>query len=142
MSTPFPKTGKVERKWYLIDLEGKVLGRAASRVAAILRGKHKAIFTPHLDTGDHIIAINVEKIRLTGKKLDQKTDFRHSGWPGGTKVTPYRVLLEKNPQRIFQLAVKGMLPKNPLGRAMIKKLMIYRGSAHNQQAQKPEKLEI
>jgi large subunit ribosomal protein L13 len=142
MSTPFPKTGKVERKWFLIDLEGKVLGRVASRVAAILRGKHKAIFTPHLDTGDHIIAVNAEKIRLTGKKLDQKTDFRHSGWPGGAKVTPYRVLMEKDPQKIFKLAVKGMLPKNSLGRAMIKKLVIYKGSAHNQQAQKPEKLEI
>jgi len=142
MSTPFPKTGKVERKWYLIDLEGKILGRAASRVASILKGKHKAIYTPHLDTGDHVVAINAEKVRLTGKKLDQKLDFRHSGWPGGAKFIPYGELMKKKPEQVFKLAVKGMLPKNSLGRTMIKKLRIYRGDKHKQLAQKPEKWEI
>ncbi len=142
MSTPFPKTGKVERKWYLVDLEGKVLGRAASRVAMVLKGKNKAIYTPHLDTGDHIVAINASKIRLTGKKLLQKTSFRHSGWPGGAKFTSYEKLMAEKPERMFQLAVKGMLPKNTLGRAMIKKLKIYKGDQHHHQAQKPETLEI
>ncbi|MCK5242012.1 50S ribosomal protein L13 [bacterium] len=142
MSTPFPKTGKVERKWYLVDLEGKVLGRAATRVASILKGKHKAIYTPHLDTGDHIVAINAEKIKLTGKKLEQKMNFTHSGWPGGAKFTPYAELMQKKPEQVFKLAVRGMLPKNTLGRNMIKKLKIYKGDKHEQIAQKPEKLEI
>ncbi|MBN1596504.1 50S ribosomal protein L13 [candidate division FCPU426 bacterium] len=142
MSTPFPKTGKVERKWFLVDLEGKILGRAASRVASILKGKHKPIYTPHLDTGDHVVAINAEKVRLTGKKLDQKLDFQHSQWPGGAKFTPYKEIMKRKPEQIFRLAVKGMLPKNSLGRAMMKKLRIYRGSQHEQQAQQPQKLEI
>ena len=137
MSTPFPKTGKVERKWYLVDLEGKVLGRAATRVASILKGKHKAIYTPHLDTGDHIVAINAEKIKLTGKKLEQKMNFTHSGWPGGAKFTPYAELMQKKPEQVFKLAVRGMLPKNTLGRNMIKKLKIYKGDKHEQIAQKP-----
>jgi large subunit ribosomal protein L13 len=142
MSTPFPKTGEVERKWYLIDLEGKTLGRAATKVASILKGKHKAIYTPHMDTGDHIIAINAEKVVLTGKKLELKMDFTHSGWPGGSKFTSYGEMLKKKPEHVFKLAVKGMLPKNILGRNMIKKLKIYKGDKHEQFAQKPEKLEI
>lgn len=142
MATPFPKTGKVERKWFLVDLDGKILGRAASRVAHVLKGKHKATYTPHLDTGDHIVAINASKMRLTGKKLDQKMDYRHSGFPGGDRYTPYRVLMQDNPERAFQLAVKGMLPKNSIGRTMLKKLVIYSGEAHQQSAQKPVKLEI
>ncbi len=142
MATPFPKAGKVERKWYLVDVEDKVLGRAASRVASILKGKHKASYAPFIDTGDHVVVINASKIRLTGKKLDQKLDFRHSGWPRGDHFTPYRVLLAKHPERTFTLAVRGMLPKNSIGRTMIKKMKVYAGSAHEQQAQKPERLEI
>lgn len=142
MTTPFPKVGKVERQWFLVDLEGKILGRAASRVASILKGKHKAIYSTHIDTGDHVVAINADKVRLTGKKLDQKMDFQHSQWPGGDKHTPYRKLLTLHPERVFQLAVKGMLPKNSIGRSMIKKLKIYRGDQHEQQAQKPIKLEL
>ena len=142
MSTPFPKGGKVERKWFVVDLEGKILGRAATRIATILKGKHKPIYTPYQDMGDHVIAINADKVRLTGKKLDLKLDFRHSGWPGGDKFTSYRVLLAQKPERVLQLAVKGMLPKNSLGRAMIKKLIIHKGAVHQQAAQKPELLEI
>jgi large subunit ribosomal protein L13 len=142
MSTPFPKTGKVVRKWYLVDLEGKILGRAASRVAAILKGKTNPMYTPHLDTGDHVVAINAAKIRVTGKKLEQKMDYRHSGWPGGDRYTPYGRLLAEHPERVFELAVKGMLPKNSIGRAMFRKLIVYRGAEHEQQAQKPEKMEI
>jgi large subunit ribosomal protein L13 len=142
MSTPFPKAGQVDKKWYLIDLEGKILGRAATRVARILKGKNKVIYTPHMDTGDFVIAINAEKIRLTGKKLDQKVDYQHSGWPGGDRYTPYRKLIVTHPERIFQLAVKGMLPKNSLGRGLMKKLKIFKGSEHNHQAQNPVKLEI
>lgn len=141
-TTPFPTAGKVERKWFLVDLEGKTLGRAATRVASILKGKHKPIYATHIDTGDCVVVINAGKMRLTGKKLDQKVDYQHSGWPGGDSYTPYRKIMEKNPGRIFQLAVKGMLPKNPLGRAMIKKMKVYAGSEHEHQAQKPEKLEI
>ncbi|MCD4812403.1 50S ribosomal protein L13 [bacterium] len=142
MSTPFPKTGKVERKWFLIDLEGKILGRAATRVAIILKGKHKAIYTPHLDTGDHVVVINAEKIRLTGRKLEKKLNFRHSGWPGGAKFTPYSEMMAKKPEEVFKLAVKGMLPKNTLGRNMLKKLKIYKGDKHEQIAQQPQKMEI
>lgn len=142
MATPFPKGGKIERKWYLVDVENKILGRAATRVASILKGKHKPTYTTYCDTGDHVIVINADKIRLTGKKLDQKTDFRHSGWPRGDKLTSYRVLMDKHPERVFELAVKGMLPKNSLGREMIKKMIVYKGAAHKQQAQKPEILEI
>ncbi|NTV53101.1 MAG: 50S ribosomal protein L13 [Candidatus Firestonebacteria bacterium] len=142
MSTPFPKAGEVKPKWILIDLEGKILGRAATRVASILKGKHKATYTTHCDTGDHVVVINAAKVRLTGKKLDQKLDFRHSGWPGGDTHTPYRTMMEKNPEKVFELAVKGMLPKNPLGRKMIKKMIVYKGSEHHQQAQQPVPLEI
>ncbi len=142
MSTPFPKGGNVDRKWFLVDLDGVVLGRAASKIASILKGKHKPIYTPHADTGDFVVVVNAEKVRLTGKKLDQKIDFTHSGWPGGAKYTPYKELIAKHPERLFQLAVKGMLPKNSLGQAMIKKLKIYKGAEHQQQAQHPEKLEI
>jgi large subunit ribosomal protein L13 len=141
MSTPFPK-GEVIRKWILVDVEGKVLGRAATRVASILKGKHKATYTPFKDMGDHVIVINASKLVLTGKKLDQKMDFRHSGWPGGDRHTPYRVMMEKHPERVFQLAIKGMLPKNSIGRTMIKKLKVYRGAKHDHAAQQPVKLEI
>lgn len=142
MSTPFPKGGNIDRKWYLVDLEGKTLGRAASKIASILKGKNKAIYTPHMDTGDFVIVINADKVRLTGKKMEQKIDFTHSGWPGGATYTPYKELLAKHPERVFELAVRGMLPKNSLGRTMLKKLKIYKGADHQQQAQQPEKLEI
>ena len=141
MATPFPR-GEVERKWFLVDVEGKVLGRAATRVASLLKGKHKALYTPHADTGDHVVVINADKVRLTGRKLDQKLDFRHSGWPGGSRFVPYRKLMETKPERVFELAVRGMLPKNAIGRAMLKKLKIYKGDKHRHAAQKPETLEI
>lgn len=136
------KPNEIERKWYIIDAEGKVLGRLASEVAKILRGKNKPIYTPHVDTGDHVIIINAEKIVLTGKKLDQKMYRRHSGHPGGLKETPYRRLMAEKPEMAMQLAVKGMLPKNSLGRKMIKKMKVYTGTEHNHEAQKPELYEI
>lgn len=142
MSTPFPKAGEIKPKWFVVNLEGKILGRAATQVASILKGKHKAIYTTYCDTGDHVIVINAEKVRLTGKKLDQKLDFRHSGWPGGDVHTPYRTMLEKHPEKVFELAVKGMLPKNSLGRQMIKKMIVYKGPEHKNKAQQPEPLEI
>jgi large subunit ribosomal protein L13 len=141
MSTPVPK-GAVARKWILVDVDGKVLGRAATRVASLLKGKHKPIYVTYQDTGDHVVVINAAKLRLTGKKLDQKMHFRHSGWPGGDHFISYRVLMDKKPEKAFWLAVKGMLPKNTLGREMIKKLKIYRGATHEHAAQKPIKMEI
>lgn len=131
----------VERKWYVIDAEGKPLGRLASQVAHILRGKHKSIYTPHLDTGDHVIVTNVDKITLTGNKAQQKIYYRHSGYPGGLKQMSYEVLLQKKPGRAFYLAVKGMLPHNKLGRAMINKLKIYQGTGHPHRAQQPVTLD-
>lgn len=141
MATPFPK-GEVKRKWFVVDVSGKVLGRAASKVASILKGKNSTMFTTYQDMGDHVIVLNASKIVLTGKKLDQKLDFQHSGWPRGDKHTPYRIMMEKHPERVFELAVKGMLPKNSIGRKMIKKMIVYRDGQHDQAAQKPEKLEI
>jgi large subunit ribosomal protein L13 len=140
--TYMAKPEEVERKWYLVDASGKRLGRLASQVAAILRGKHKPIFTPHLDVGDFVVVINASKVVLTGKKLDKKVYYRHSGYPGGLKEIPYRILLEKNPVKAFELAVKRMLPKNSLGRKMFKKLKVYAGPEHPHQAQKPEPLEL
>lgn len=136
------KPNEIERKWYVIDAEGKTLGRLCSEVASILRGKHKPIYTPHVDTGDYVIVINAEKVVLTGKKLQQKAYRYHTGYPGGLKEVPYEKLIEKNPEKIISLAVKGMLPKNSLGRAMFKKLKVYKGSEHKHQAQKPEVYEI
>lgn len=142
MKTFMAKGETVERKWYVIDATDKVLGRLASQVAIILRGKNKPIYTPHVDTGDHVIIINADKVRLTGKKLDQKSYRRHSGYPGGLKEVSYRRLMNENPEFAIEHAVKGMLPHSKLGRKMIKKLIVYRGAEHNQQAQKPELLEI
>ncbi|NLX65122.1 MAG: 50S ribosomal protein L13 [Clostridiaceae bacterium] len=142
MKTFMAKTQEVDRKWYVIDVEGKVLGRAASEVAKILCGKNKPIYTPHVDTGDYVIVINADKVVLTGKKLDQKMYRRHTGWIGHLKETKYRHFLEKQPVKAFELAVKRMLPKNRLGRAMFKKLKVYAGPEHNHQAQKPEVLEL
>lgn len=136
------KPNEIERKWYIIDAEGKTLGRLSSEIASILRGKHKPIFTPHVDTGDYVIVINAEKIVLTGKKLEQKAYRYHTGYAGGLKEISYGKLMEKNPEKIISLAVKGMLPKNSLGRAMFKKLKVYKGSEHKHEAQKPEVYEI
>ena len=132
----------VERKWYVVDADGMPLGRLASQVAAILRGKNKPIYTPHCDTGDHVIVINAAKVVLTGKKLDQKNYYHHSGYPGGLKTTSYRKLLAEKPEFAVKHAVVGMLPKGPLGRQMARKLRVYAGAEHEHEAQKPEVLEL
>ncbi|MBC8531575.1 50S ribosomal protein L13 [Christensenellaceae bacterium NSJ-53] len=132
----------VTRKWYVVDAEGKVLGRLASQVAAVLRGKNKPEYTPHVDCGDHVIILNADKVVLTGKKLDQKVFRRHSGYPGGLKETVYRQMMEKKADVAVYEAIRGMLPKNSLGRDMIKKLRVYKGSEHDHQAQQPEVLDI
>ena len=139
----YMSSGKaIERKWYVVDAEGQTLGRLASQVAAILRGKNKPEFTPFLDMGDYVIVINAEKIHLTGKKLNQKVYSTHTGQPGGLKEVPYKQLLQTKPELAIKTAVKGMLPKNSLGRDMIKKLKVYAGPEHGHQAQKPEVLTI
>ena len=132
----------IERKWYVVDATGHTLGRLASEIASILRGKNKPTFTPHIDTGDYVIVVNADKIQVTGKKLDQKIYYNHSDYVGGMKETTLREKMAKKPEDVIYLAVKGMLPKGPLGRQMIKKLHIYAGPEHMQQAQKPEALEI
>ena len=130
----------IERKWYVVDATGYTLGRLASEVAKVLRGKNKAIFTPHIDTGDYVIVVNADKIKVTGKKLDQKIYYRHSEYVGGMKETTLREMMAKKPEKVVELAVKGMLPKGPLGRQMYTKLHVYAGPEHNHQAQKPEVL--
>ena len=140
MKTFMASPATIDRKWYVVDAEGKTLGRLASEVAKVLRGKNKPIFTPHIDTGDYVIVVNAEKIKVTGKKLDQKVYYRHSGYVGGIKETTLKEMLNKHPERVIEFAVKGMLPKGPLGRSMIKKLHVYAGPEHAQQAQKPEVL--
>ncbi len=138
MKSFMAKTNEIDRKWYVIDAEGKVLGRLATEVANILSGKNKPIYTPHVDTGDFVIIINADKIKLTGKKLDQKHYVYHTGHPGGLKEIPYRKLIVDKPELIIQLAVKGMLPKSSLGRNMIRKMKVYSGTEHNHEAQQPE----
>ncbi|EET60623.1 ribosomal protein L13 [Marvinbryantia formatexigens DSM 14469] len=130
----------IERKWYVVDATGYTLGRLSSEVAKILRGKHKPIFTPHIDTGDYVIIVNAQNIKVTGKKLDQKVYYRHSEYVGGMKETTLREMLNKKPERVIELAVKGMLPKGPLGRQMMTKLHVYTGAEHKHEAQKPETL--
>ena len=130
----------IDRKWYVVDATDMTLGRLASEIAKVLRGKNKAIFTPHIDTGDYVIVINAEKIAVTGKKLDQKIYYHHSDYVGGMKETTLREKLAKKPESVIELAVKGMLPKGPLGRQMLKKLHVYAGPEHNHEAQKPEVL--
>ncbi len=142
MKSFLAKPNEVVRAWYVIDAEGKTLGRLATEVAKILRGKHKATYTPHVDTGDFVIIVNAEKVVLTGKKLDQKLYRHHSLYPGGLKEIPYRNLFEKKPTQPVYLAVKGMLPKNSLGRKMLKKLKVYAGPEHNHQAQQPQVYEF
>lgn len=142
MSTFMANASNIERKWFVVDAEGKTLGRLASEVAKVLRGKHKPTFTPHVDTGDYVIVINADKIVLSGKKLQQKTYFRHSGYIGGTTFTTAERMLSDKPERMVELAIKGMLPKNRLGRQMYRKLNVYRGEEHPHAAQKPEVLEL
>lgn len=136
------KPKEVERKWYVVDAAGKTLGRLASEVAALLRGKHKPIFTPHVDCGDHVIVINADKVELTGKKLTKKLYYRHSLYPGGLKVRTALEMRTNYPEQMIERAVRGMLPKGSLGRQMFKKLHVYRGSEHPHQAQKPEVYEL
>ena len=140
MKTYMANPDKIERKWYVVDAEGQTLGRLAAEVAKVLRGKNKPEFTPHIDTGDNVIVINAEKIKVTGKKLDQKVYYHHSDYVGGMKETTLREMMTKKPEQVIELAVKGMLPKGPLGRTMIKKLHVYAGAEHAHQAQKPEVL--
>ena len=132
----------IERKWYVVDATGHTLGRLASEIASILRGKNKPTYTPHIDTGDYVIVVNADKIQVTGKKLDQKVYYNHSDYVGGMKETTLREKMAKKPEDVIYLAVKGMLPKGPLGRGMITKLHVYAGADHKHQAQKPEVLEI
>jgi len=142
MKTQFAKKGEVEKKWYIVDASGAVLGRLAVKIADRLRGKNKPIFTPNCDTGDFVIVVNAEKVKLTGKKLDNKIYYSHSGYPGGLKTETARERLSKKPEKILTDAVWGMLPKGKLGRAIIKKLKVYRGSEHPHKAQKPETLSV
>ncbi len=142
MKTYQAKPGEVERQWYVVDATDQVLGRLATQVAQILKGKHKPQYTPHVDTGDFVVIINAEKIRLTGMKASQKSYYRHSGYPGGLKEESFAMAMERHPERVIEHAVKGMLPKNTLGRAMGKKLKVYVGPEHPHKAQQPKKLEL
>lgn len=142
MTTYMAKPDEVDKKWYVVDAEGKTLGRIASRIATVLRGKHKPEYTPHVDTGDFVIVVNSEKVKLTGNKWDQKIHYKHSQYPGGLKSKTYRELRDKNPQEIIRHAVDGMVPNNKLGKKMMKKLKLYAGPDHPHQAQKPEELEV
>ena len=140
MKTFMASPATIDRKWYVVDAEGKTLGRLASEVAKVLRGKNKAIFTPHIDTGDYVIVVNADKVKVTGKKLDQKIYYHHSDYIGGMKETTLREMMNKHPERVIEYAVKGMLPKGPLGREMYTKLFVYAGPDHKHEAQKPEAL--
>ena len=140
MKTYMANPDKIERKWYVVDATDKTLGRLTSEIAKVLRGKNKPVYTPHIDTGDYVIVVNAEKIAVTGKKLDQKIYYSHSDYVGGMKETTLREMMDKKPEKVIELAVKGMLPKGPLGRSMIKKLHVYAGPEHDHQAQKPEVL--
>jgi len=142
MKTLMPKADQIEQTWYVVDATDMVLGRLATRIASVIRGKHKPYFSPHLDTGDFVIVVNAEKVRLTGNKELQKTYKRYSGYPDGLKEISYKRMLKEKPEEIITHAVKGMLPKNILGRRLLQKLKVYTGSAHPHQAQKPEKLEV
>ena len=132
----------VERKWYIVDADGETVGRICSRIASVLRGKHKPSYTPHVDCGDYVVVINAEKIRFTGQKADQKLYLRHTGYPGGQRKRVAKELLQDRPERVVEIAVKGMLPKNKLGRAMYKKLFVYAGTEHPHEAQQPEEFKF
>ncbi|WP_017940583.1 MULTISPECIES: 50S ribosomal protein L13 [unclassified Thioalkalivibrio] len=142
MSTISAKPAEVERDWFLVDADGKTLGRLATEIARRLRGKHKPVYTPHVDTGDYIVVINAEKIRVSGNKAMDKKYFHHTGYPGGIKEANFTQMIERHPEKVLELAVKGMLPRNPLGRAMFKKLKVYAGTEHRHTAQQPQPLEV
>lgn len=142
MKTYTVRAEDIEREWLLVNAEGKTLGRLASEIAQVLRGKHKPIYSPHLDCGDFVVVVNAEKVQVTGRKLDQKMYYRHTGYPGGIKSISLRNQLQKHPERVLQAAVRGMLPKNRLGRKMLKKLKVYAGDSHPHQAQQPKVLEV
>ena len=142
MPTSMPKESEIQRKWYVVDAQGQVLGRLATRVATVLRGKHKPTFSPHLDVGDHVVVINAEKVQLTGRKLKDKQYRWHTGYIGGLKEVSAETMLRTHPDRVIEWAVEGMLPKNRLGRAMAKKLKVYRGAEHPHDAQQPQPLEV
>ena len=142
MRTYQQKPSEVQRQWFLVDAQGKVLGRVASRIAAILRGKHKPTFTPHVDGGDFVVVVNAEKVRLTGRKLQEKVYYWHTGYPGGIRSATAAQMLERKPGWVIQKAVQRMLPKNPLGRRMLKKLKVYRGPEHPHAAQQPKPIEL
>ena len=142
MNTFMANPDKIDRQWYVVDAKGVTLGRLASEVASVLRGKNKPVFTPHVDCGDYVVVVNADKVKVTGKKLDQKIYYNHSEYVGGMRETTLRELLAKKPERVVELAVKGMLPKGPLGRKMYTKLHVYAGPNHEQQAQKPVAMEI
>ena len=140
MNTYMANPDKIERKWYVVDAEGQTLGRLASEVAKVLRGKNKPVYTPHVDTGDYVIIVNADKVAVTGKKMDQKIYYHHSEYVGGMKETTLKEMMAKKPEKVLELAVKGMLPKGPLGRSMYTKLFVYAGPEHKHEAQKPEAL--
>lgn len=142
IKTYTPKPDDIQREWFVVDAKDQTLGRLATQIAQILRGKHKPIFSPHVDVGDFVIVLNCDKIRVTGRKLDEKVYYRHSGYPGGIRGVTLREQLARHPERVVQAAVRGMLPKNRLGRQMIKKMKIYAGDTHPHQAQKPKTLEL
>ena len=142
MKTFSAKSNDVTRSWYVVDAAGKTLGRLATEIASRLKGKHKPVYTPHVDTGDYIVVVNAEKVQVTGNKQEDKQYYRHTGYPGGIKSINFNKLIASHPERVLYNAVKGMLPKNPLGRAMFKKLKVYAGSEHPHQAQQPEALEV
>ena len=142
MKTYMPKAAEIEREWYVVDAAGKTLGRLATEIARILRGKHKPRYTPHLDMGDYVIVINAEKVVLTGRKRQQKVYYRHSGYLGGLKEIPFERMIARHPERVIRHAVRGMLPHNRLGRAMLKKLKVYAGPEHPHQAQNPKPLDL
>ncbi len=142
MKTYSAKKADIQRDWYVVDAAGETLGRLATRVATVLRGKHKPTYTPGMDTGDFVIVVNADKVAVTGRKLDQKKYYRYSGYPGGLTETSLRRMLQTHPTRVIEYAVRGMLPKNRLGRAMIKKLKVYAGSTHPHEAQQPKPLDV
>ncbi|HWB73109.1 MAG TPA: 50S ribosomal protein L13 [Egibacteraceae bacterium] len=142
MRTFSPRPGDIDRRWYVVDAQDAVLGRLATRVAHVLRGKHKPIFAPHVDTGDYVIVVNAAKVRLTGAKGEQRLAYRHSGYPGGLKSIPFARLLDERPERLVERAVRGMLPKNSVGRAQLRKLKVYAGAEHPHTAQRPEPLAL
>lgn len=142
MKTYFIKNNEIQKKWYVVNADGKILGRLTSQIASILRGKHKPTYTPHADMGDNVIVINAEKVRLTGKKANKKIYYRHTGYPGGLKFTSFNDMIKNKPEKVIEMAVKGMLPHNRLGRAIMRHLKVYSGPDHPHQAQQPETLEL